>query len=271
MKATSLRGQKEIAIKASKLIKIVDGVVYVSEAALDDIIKNAQKITEQKNFVQGSTVYNHGYASLQGFIAAARASTVALIESGEMLQDKYNLLTCKVTVFGKHNKLINRILEDLKEQELLDAQKQREENPNSAEALQPFTEEQLSNIKAEPKVDDPESHVVNETTKDGGRLSFDKINYEILVYKQDGTTVTIRLAPEGTWRRTIINWLEKFCKGVSDVVVGIGKGIAEVFSTGYSKFKGIFSKKEQLPEPPAKPALEVKGEDIVEKETESKK
>lgn len=56
---------------------------------------------------------------------------------------------------------------------------QRTEAPESPEAKEPFTEEQKANIMAEPDMANPETHLAEETTKDGSKFRFNKIEYEL--------------------------------------------------------------------------------------------
>lgn len=241
--------QREVAIKASKLIKFNDkGEAIVSEAILDDVIKNAVKITAQRNFVVGTEVYNHGYPALQGFLSSARIITSQLILTGEMEKDKYGLLSANTNAFKDHKKLVNSILADLRDQAKMEAEAQRTEAPESPEAKEPFTEEQKANIMAEPDMANPETHLAEETTKDGSKFRFNKIEYELTVFLQDGTTRVFQLAPEGSWRRTIIRWLEAFCRGVKSVVVGA----KDLVVSGFKRFTGFFTKGPHEKELPAK-------------------
>ena len=255
---------KQVAIKASKLIKFNnDGTAIVSEKVLDDIIRNAQKITDQKNFVPGNEIYKHGYPALQGFLTSARSVTQTLINDGRMPTDKYFLLSCKTKSFGKQNVLVNTILSDLRDQDRMEAIRQREENPNSTEAKQPFTEEQLANISGNPDLNNPESHVVDETTKDGGRFRFDKINYEITIFKPDGTTTVLKLAPEGSWRFTVLKWIKKFIDAISSGLTTAGSSI----KSGFKKVFGFMRKKPEADLPPVETDLAVVNGQIVETET----
>ena len=257
-----MQRQQEVAIKASKHIKFNDdGTAIISEKALDDTIRNAQKITKQKNFVPGNEIYKHGYPALQGFLASARQMTRQLINDGAMPTDKYLLLSAQTKSFGDQNTLANTILRDLRDQDRMEAVRQRQENPNSEEAKQPFTEDQLANISGNPDLNNPESHVVDETTKDGGRFRFDKINYEVTVFKDDGTTLVIKLAPEGSWRFTILKWIKKF---VDSIVSGLST-IGTTISSGFKKaFGGLFGKKEPTLPPTTEPNLKVVNGQVVE-------
>ena len=143
----------------------------------------------------------------------------------------------------------------------MEAVRQRQENPNSEEAKQPFTEDQLANISGNPDLNNPESHVVDETTKDGGRFRFDKINYEVTVFKDDGTTLVIKLAPEGSWRFTILKWIKKFVDSIASGLSTIGTAI----SSGFKKaFGGLFGKKEPELPPATQPDLKVVNGEVVE-------
>lgn len=242
---------KEVLMKASHLIKTdANGDAIVSVEILDDIIRNSQKITSQKNFVPGHPAYAHGYPALQGFIGSARTVTKALINDGKLPSDKYMLLSCQTKSFGKQNTLVNTILQDYRDQDRMLAAQQREENPNSKEAKQPFAEDQLANISSNPDLNNPESHVVEETTKDGGRFQFDKINFEITVYKDDGTTVVFKLAPQGSWRFTVLTWIRNLYNSIAGGFQSIGKSI-----------KGFFSKKK---EEDKQPDLKVVNGEVVE-------
>lgn len=262
--------QREVAIKASKLIKFNDkGEAIVSEVILDDVIKNAVKITAQRNFVVGTEVYNHGYPALQGFLTSARIITSQLILSGEMEKDKYGLLSANTTAFKDHKKLVNSILSDLRDQDKMEAEAQRKNAPESSEAKEPFTEEQKANIMAEPDMANPETHSAEETTKDGSKFRFNKIEYELTIFLQDGNTRVFQLAPEGSWRRTIVRWLEAFCRGVKSVVVGA----KDLIVSGFKRFTGFFTKgpHEKEPEkvtPPKKTELDV-VEEITDTVTDS--
>ena len=254
---------QEVAIKASKLIKFDEqGNAIVSEKVLDDVIRNAQKVTTQKNFVPGSEVYSHGYPALQGFLGAARQITQTLINSGEMPIDKYMLLSCKTKSFDKQNVLANTILKDLRDQDQMEAVRKRKEDPESVEAKQPFTEDQLANISSTPDLNNPESHVVDETTKDGGRFRFDKINFEITVFKTDGTTVVIALAPQGSWRFTILNWIRKMVNSISS-------GLTSIRTSITGGFKRLFSRKPVEVAPPEPTDLKVVNGEIVEATSET--
>ena len=255
---------QEVAIKASKLIKFDEqGNAIVSEKVLDDVIRNAQKVTTQKNFVPGSEVYSHGYPALQGFLGAARQITQTLINSGEMPIDKYMLLSCKTKSFDKQNVLANTILKDLRDQDQMEAVRKRKEDPESVEAKQPFTEDQLANISSTPDLNNPESHVVDETTKDGGRFRFDKINYEITIFKDDGTTTVLKLAPEGSWRFTVLKWIKKFIDAISSGLTTAGSSI----KSGFKKVFGFMRKKPEADLPPVTTDLTVVNGQIVETET----
>lgn len=258
-----MQRQQEVAIKASKHIKFnADGTAIINEKALDDTIRNAQKITKQKNFVPGNEIYKHGYPALQGFLASARQMTRQLINDGAMPTDKYLLLSAQTKSFGDQNTLANTILRDLRDQDLMEATRKRQEDPNSAEAKQPFTEDQLANISGNPDLSNPESHVVDETTKDGGRFRFDKINYEITVFKNDGTTVVIKLAPEGSWRFTVLKWIKKFVDSITSGLSTIGTAISSGFKKAWG---GIFGKKEEPALPPTtEPNLKVVNGQVVE-------
>lgn len=254
---------KEVTVKASKLIKFDEnGQAIISEKVLDDVIRNAQKITSQKNFVPGSEVYSHGYPALQGFLASARQITQKLINDGIMPSDKYMLLSCKTKSFDKQNVLANTILRDLRDQDQMEAARKREENPNSVEAKQPFTEDQLANISSTPDLNNPESHIVDETTKDGGRLRFDKINFEITIFKTDGTTVMIAIAPQGSWRFTILSWIRRMALSVSS-------GFDSVRTTVTEGFKRLFGRKTAEVAPPTPTNLKVVNGEIVEATSES--
>ena len=255
-----MKMQREVAIKASKLIKFNDkGEAIVSEVILDDVIKNAQKITSQRNFVVGTEVYNHSYPALVGFLTSARKITSELILTGEMEKDKYSLLSAKTNAFKDHKKLVNSILADLRDQALMEAEKKREDEPNSAEAKEPFTEEQKANIMAEPDMAEPETHMVEETTKDGSKFRFNKIEYELTVFLENGTTRVFQLAPEGSWRRTIIRWLEAFCRGVKNIVVGA----KDLVVAGFKRFTGFFTKGPHEKEPAKEVAAKKTELDVV--------
>lgn len=230
---------QEVAIKASKLIKFNDkGEAIVSEVILDDVIKNAIKITDQRNFVIGTDVYNHGYPALQGFLTSAREITSSLILSGEMEKDKYSLLSANTNAFKNHKKLVNAILSDLRDQAAMEAEAERKADPESAEAKAPFTDEQRANIMATPDMGKPETHSAEETTKDGSKFRFNKIDYELTVFLENGTTRVFAIAPQGSWRRTIIKWLEAFCRGVKSIVVGA----KDMVVSGFKRFTGFFTK-----------------------------
>lgn len=231
--------QGRVIVATKKLIKGPNGEIMVTVESLDDIIRNAKKITAQKNFVPGNPIYEHGYATLKGFLMSAVQVTTALINDNNMDTDKYNLLSCKTKSFGTKNDLCNQILREIKEELAEDAKINKEVNPADPENAVPFTEEQIANIQANPKLADPESHEVEETTKDGGRMKFDKVNFEIHVYLQDGTVKTIQLAPEGSWRQTIAKWLIAFIDAVSVALTTAKDSII----SGFNKFTGLFKKK----------------------------
>ena len=231
--------QGRVIVATKKLIKGPNGEIMVTVESLDDIIRNAKKITAQKNFVPGNPIYEHGYATLKGFLMSAVQVTTALINDNNMDTDKYNLLSCKTKSFGTKNDLCNQILREIKEELAEDAKINKEVNPADPENAVPFTEEQIANIQANPKLADPESHEVEETTKDGGRMKFDKVNFEIHVYLQDGTVKTIQLAPEGSWRQTIAKWLVAFIDAVSVALTTAKDSII----SGFNKFTGLFKKK----------------------------
>ena len=235
----SKQPQGRVIVATKKLIKGPNGEIMVTVESLDDIIRNAKKITAQKNFVPGSPIYEHGYATLKSFLMSAVQVTTALINDNNMDTDKYNLLSCKTKSFGTKNDLCNLILHEIKEELAEDAKINKEVNPADPENAVPFTEEQIANIQANPKLADPESHEVEETTKDGGRMKFDKINFEIHVYLQDGTVKTIQLAPDGSWRQTIAKWLIAFIDAVSVAVTTVKDSIV----SGFNKFTGLFKKK----------------------------
>lgn len=226
-------------IATKKIIKGPNGEIFVTEESLDDIIKNAKKITAQKNFVPGSQIYNHGVQALKGFLKAACDVTTALINDGNIDVDKYSLLNCKTKTFGSKNDLCNQILQELKDEREEDAKINREVNPSDPDNAIPFTEEQIANIQSNPKLADPESHEVEETTKDGGRMKFNKVKFEIHVYLKDGTVKTIQLAPDGSWRQTIAKWLIAFIDAVSVAVTTVKDSIV----SGFNKFTGLFKKK----------------------------
>mgnify|MGYP007041527457 FL=1 len=231
--------QGRVIVATKKLIKGPNGEIMVTVESLDDIIRNAKKITSQKNFVPGNPTYEHGCATLKGFLMSAVQVTTALINDNNMDTDKYNLLSCKTKSFGTKNDLCNQILREIKEELAEDAKINKEVNPADPENAVPFTEEQIANIQANPKLADPESHEVEETTKDGGRMKFDKVNFEIHVYLQDGTVKTIQLAPEGSWRQTIAKWLIAFIDAVSVALTTAKDSII----SGFNKFTGLFKKK----------------------------
>lgn len=235
----SKQPQGRVIVATKKLIKGPNGEIMVTVESLDDIIRNAKKITAQKNFVPGNPIYEHGYATLKGFLMSAVQVTTALINDNNMDTDKYNLLSCKTKSFGTKNDLCNQILREIKEELAEDAKINKEVNPADPENAVPFTEEQIANIQANPKLADPESHEVEETTKDGGRMKFDKVNFEIHVYLQDGTVKTIQLAPDGSWRQTIAKWLIAFIDAVSVAVTTVKDSIV----SGFNKFTGLFKKK----------------------------
>jgi hypothetical protein len=281
------------AILVSNLIKFdpKTGLAIISEEVLDDVIRNIKKITEQKNFVPNSPTYNHGVPAVKGMLTSACVFTTQLINSEKdpLETDKYGLLNACTNSFGKHNALINSLLVEIKNSGIVDqevaktkalqqaTEKAIEEGtivpteapevppvPESEE--QPFTDSQLANIKSNPNPDNPESNIVYETTQDGGRFKFDKENYEITVFLDNGMTRIIELAPEGSWRRTIIKWLEKLVVGAVVAVVAVKDTIA----SGWNKFTGLFKKKEKALEEPQNPVVAEEAKQPLELETVEK-
>lgn len=242
-----------VALQVTKIFtQHEDGTITVTVESLDDAVRNTQKITDQKNFVPGHAIYNEGVTILREYLRACCEITHQLLKDGEIEKDKYNLLNAKTKSFRKQNELVNNILKELREERLEAGRKQREENPTSEEAEAPFTEEQFSNIIAEPVPEDPDTHIAEEETKDGGWLRFDKINYTVKVRLQDGSFREFSLAPEGSWRNTALKWLERLWKGIKDLfkagsdrVVSVAKETKTAFSTGWSNMTTrLFGKKE---------------------------
>lgn len=239
-------GKAVIATK--KIIKGPNGEILVTVESLDDVIRNSRKITSQKNFVPGNAIYDPGVATLKGFLKVAVDITTTLINDNNLDTDKYNLLSCKTKSFGSHNDLCNELLKEIKEERKVDAEIKKEVNPEDPENNKPFTEEQVANIQANPKLSDPESHEVEETTQDGGRMKFDKVAFTITVYLDNGTAKVIQLAPEGSWRQTVAKWLIIFFDSVAVAV----NTVKETFKTGFNRFTGLFKKKVEEKKPEAK-------------------
>lgn len=239
-------GKAVIATK--KIIKGPNGEILVTVESLDDVIRNSRKITSQKNFVPGNPQYEPGVATLKGFLKVACEITTTLINDNNLDTDKYNLLNCKTKSFGSQNDLCNGLLKEIKEERKVDAEIKKEVNPEDPENNKPFTEDQVANIQANPKLSDPESHEVEETTQDGGRMKFDKVAFTITVYLDNGTAKVIQLAPEGSWRQTVAKWLIIFFDSVAVAV----NTVKETFKTGFNRFTGLFKKKVEEKKPEAK-------------------
>lgn len=230
----------KIELQVTKLFtQHEDGTITVTVESLDDAVRNTQKITNQKNFVPGNAIYNEGVNILKQYLHACCDITHQLIKDGELESDKYNLLNAKTKSFGKQNKLVNTLLTELKQERLEAARKQREENPESEEAQAPFSEEQVSNIIAEPDPEDPETHTVEEETKDGGWFGFNKINYTVRVRLMNGTYKEFQMIPEGSWRDTAIKWLQRMWAGFKKIVKSGADKVVEVTKdTGSAISKG---------------------------------
>ena len=85
--------------------------------------------------------------------------------------------------------------------------------------------------------------VVDSTTKDGGRVRWDKENMTIQFYYGDGTKMApIALAPQNTWRRTVVNFVLAILRGVWQTV----RHPIETARKVGRKFMSLFSKKDDV-------------------------
>lgn len=89
--------------------------------------------------------------------------------------------------------------------------------------------------------------VVDSTTKDGGRVRWDKENMTIQFYHSDGTKLApIALAPQNTWRRVIVNFVLAVLRGVWQTVRHPIETARKVGNSISTKFKSLFGKKENV-------------------------
>lgn len=243
-----------------------DQTIAVSIATLDDIIRNARKFVDgqRNNLVPGHALYSGAEATLKGYLQSAVSVTTQLINDNILQEDKYNVLSCKTKSFGTKNSLANELLREIKEELKEDAAMASEA---TGEDSAPFNPDQVANIQSEPVKDDADTHIVDETTNDGGRMEFDKVNFQIRVHLLDGNIRIIDLTPDGSWRQTIARWLVMFF----DMVAASGRKIKRAFSNGLSTVTGWFKKKEQpaVQAPAAKTTAE-QVEAAAEKVAESK-
>lgn len=219
-----MKNQKAIKVQTSKVLGPNGEVI---PATLDDIIKQVKKVILDRNYVIGSKTYQTNFPIVKGYLQSACLCTIELIkrgaEKGGLDEDKYNLLTAKTKSFGTKNDHINGILAELAEERAQDAKDKvdldMDDNPEN-----PITDEEEAKLLAEPTAD-PDTHVVDITTKDGGELKFDKQSGEITIKNEDGTTQTVTMSKLETWRKTAMAWISAF---IENLKTKAGKAVEAV-------------------------------------------
>lgn len=236
-----MKNQKAVKVQTSKVLGKNGEVI---EATLDDIVKQIKKAILNREYVMGSKTYQTNLPLVKGYLSSAYACTVELIqrgkENGGMDEDKYNLLTAKTKSFGTKNEHINDLLTEIIEERAQDAKDRHEldmdENPE-----QPITEEEQAKLLAEPTAD-PDTHVVDVTTKDGGELKFDKNKAEVTITNTDGTTQTVAMSKLETWRKTAMAWISALCKTVKEKATKAVEAVSDFFGkiNPFKKPEGLF-------------------------------
>ena len=189
------------------------------EASLDDMIKNARKITLERNFIPGSAVYNTLFATLKATLNSACLCTIELLKvgasGGGIDVDKYQLLSGTTKSFGQKNDMVNAILLELADERLQD-QKDRFELDMDDDKENPLTDSERAILLAEP-TKDADTQKATITTKDGFKWNFDKVGYTIsFIGAKTGEPVVVSLAPEGSWRNTALKWIESLLSSIKD-------------------------------------------------------
>lgn len=211
--------------------------------SLDDIIKNVKKMIYDRNFVVGSKYYKEKLPIVKGILQGACLATIELVKRGEANNgidtDKYGLLNAQATTFGKYNDFVNKLLVDLAEERKQDQKNLTELGLDESDL--PLSDEEQVKLIAEP-TSDTTTHNVDVETKDGGRFTFDKINYSCTIHFKDGSTKTIALVPQGSWRATALEWLKEFFEAVKVGLVKAFDIISSPFKSLYKDVKATLSK-----------------------------
>lgn len=205
-----------------------DGSLYFGVENLDDIVKSFRKFLLQRKFSNYPNPQNRNYL-LEVVVGAAQYTkqivylTQGLIENKKLESDPYGFLTGTVDSFQRWNKLINtewvptakkvlaeeeqKLKQKEAEQSSKDSQQSNQEVITSAEDSV-LSSVEIAAIVAEPR--GKEDVKVEVKTTKHQKWIFDKKEFTLTYQSAQGKRV-IKIAPQGSWRSTILKWIYKIC------------------------------------------------------------
>lgn len=239
----------EVAVQTTaKYQDAGNGMITINESTLDDIMKNiGTLLVRQKTIVKGTTGYPAKVTTFKKFLESAINVTTALIQSGEMTEDKYNLLSANVRIYTRKvtqvvesgteeldNIFVNELLKEVLERRTKEHQKQMEDDPTATELEKAISPDKAAQIIAEPDIVDSNTHTTTVETEDGGKVVIDKINCTATAITPEGNVVK-DIEVKGSWRETAINFLKRIIQWIRDFY-------SKTVESTTNKIKGVFGK-----------------------------